>query len=387
MNLPPVTKSLRFRLTGMTSGVVFGVGGLMLGLIYLAVLTEIRSLTERVIVGVPVGDFVLKLGENEYRTFESFVREEILNQVAFIILIVLIALFVASLIVGWFVAARALRPVDTITQVAQEIEATDLSRRIALEGPDDELTRMAGTFDSMLDRLDHAFRSQKDFLAQTSHDLRTPLAIIRSNLDVTMSDPDVGVQDWRATGAIALRATERMTAMIDDLLAAARMEAGAPTLVNVDLAVLVRQSAEELDARASEAGASLEVTAQPALVLGDRTALGRAVGNLIDNAVNVSDQGDVVTVASGRVDDWGYVAIFDRGPGVDPAIVRGERTVRGHLGLAIVREICRLHGGVLDAAKRRGGGSVVAMWLPLGAGSGFAHPPMSALPAFRPRGV
>jgi signal transduction histidine kinase len=92
-----------------------------------------------------------------------------------------------------------------------------------------------------------------------------------------MSDPDVGVQDWRATGAIALRATERMTAMIDDLLAAARMEAGAPTLVNVDLAVLVRQSAEELGARASEAGASLEVTAQPALVLGDRTALGRAV--------------------------------------------------------------------------------------------------------------
>jgi signal transduction histidine kinase len=171
------------------------------------------------------------------------------------------------------VAARALRPVDTITQVAQEIEATDLSRRIALEGPDDELTRMAGTFDSMLDRLDHAFRSQKDFLAQTSHDLRTPLAIIRSNLDVTMSDPDVNVQDWRATGAIALRATERMTAMIDDLLAAARMEAGAPTLVNVDLADLVRQSAEELGARASEAGASLAVMAQSALVLGDRTAL------------------------------------------------------------------------------------------------------------------
>ncbi len=380
MNLPPVTKSLRFRLSGMTSGVVFGVGGLMLGLIYLAVLTEIRSLTERVVVGVPVGDFVLKLGENEYRTFESFVREEILNQVAFIILIVLIALFVASLVVGWFVAARALRPVDTITQVAQEIEATDLSRRIALEGPDDELTRMAGTFDSMLDRLDHAFRSQKDFLAQTSHDLRTPLAIIRSNLDVTMSDPDVGVQDWRATGAIALRATERMTAMIDDLLAAARMEAGAPTLVNVDLAVLVRQSAEELGARASEAGATLEVVAQPALVLGDRTALGRSVGNLIDNAVNASHGGDVVTVASGRVEDWGFVAISDRGPGVDPAIVRGERTVRGHLGLAIVREICRLHGGVLDAVKRKGGGTVVAMWIPLGAGTGSDHPPMSALP-------
>jgi signal transduction histidine kinase len=88
----------------------------------------------------------------------------------------------------------------------------------------------------------------------------------------------------------------------------------------------------------------------------------------------------VVTVSSGRVGDWGFVAIFDRGPGVDPAIVRGERTVRGHLGLAIVREICRLHGGVLDALKRKGGGAVVAMWIPLGAGTGSDQPPMSALP-------
>lgn len=380
MNLPPVTKSLRFRLSGMTSAVVFGVGGLMLAVIYLAVLSEIRSLTERVIVGVPVGGFVIKLGEKEYRTFESFVREEILNQVAFIMLIVLVVLFVASLVVGWIVAARALRPVDTITQVAQEIEATDLSRRIGLTGADDELTRMAGTFDSMLDRLDHAFKGQKEFLAQTSHDLRTPLAIIRSNLDVTMSDPTVRVEDWRATGAIALRATERMSAMIDDLLAAARMEAGAPTLVNVDLGVLVQQATEELGAQASEADASLSVIARPALVLGDRNALGRAVGNLVENAVAASGAGDVITVTSGSVEDWGFVAVYDRGQGVDPAVVRGEKAVRGHLGLKIVREICRLHGGFLDGAKRKGGGSVVAIWIPLGAGTGSDQPQMSALP-------
>lgn len=380
MNLPPVTRSLRFRLTGMTSGVVFGVGGLMLGLIYLAVLTGIRSLTTRVTVVAPVGDFVIKLGENEYRTVESFVKEEILNQVAVIILVVLLALFVASLVVGWVVASRALSPVDTITQVAAEIEATDLSRRIGMEGPDDELTRMARTFDSMLDRLDRAFKGQRELLAQTSHDLRTPLAIIRSNLDVTMSDPDAGIDEWRSTGTIALRASERMSGMIDDLLAAARMEAGAPTLVNVDLAVLVRQTAEELSARASEAGARLDVVAGSALVLGDRNALGRAVGNLVDNAINASPSGATVVVSSGRIGDWGYAAVFDRGPGVDAAVVRGERPARGHLGLVIVREICRLHGGSVDAAKRKGGGSVVAMWIPLGAGSGSDVPPMSALP-------
>jgi signal transduction histidine kinase len=334
-----------------------------------------------VAVVAPVGDFIIKLGENEYRTVESFVREEILNQMAFTILVVLLALFVASVVVGWVVSSRALSPVDTITQVAMEIEATDLSRRIGLEGPDDELTRMAGTFDSMLDRLDRAFKGQREFLAQTSHDLRTPLAVIRSNLDVTMSDPEVGVDDWRATGVIALRAAERMSVMIDDLLATARMEAGAPTLVNVDLASLVNQSVEDLRAGASESGVELHVVSESALVLGDRNTLGRAVGNLIDNGINASSHGDTVVVTCGRVGDWGYVGVHDRGSGVDPAIVRGERSVRGHLGLVIVREISRLHGGRVDAVKRKGGGSVVAMWIPLGAGSGSDAPPMSALPA------
>ena len=191
MELPPLTRSLRFRLTGMTMAVVFGIAGVALAVVYLVLLAQIRNLTERQIIGAQVGELFIQLGEREYRTMESFLREAVLNQTAWAIVIILIGLFVAALVVGWFVAGRALEPVSRMTQVAQEIEATDLSRRIALEGPDDELTRMSRTFDSMLDRLDHAFTSQKEFLARTSHDLRTPLAIIRSNLDVTMSDPTV----------------------------------------------------------------------------------------------------------------------------------------------------------------------------------------------------
>ncbi len=382
MQLPPLTKSLRFRLTGMTMAVVFGIAGLALAVVYLVLLTQIRSITQRQIIGAQVGDLFIQLGEREYRTMESFLREAVLNQTAWAIVIVLAALFVAAVVVGWFVAGRALEPVGRITQVAREIEATDLSRRIALDGPDDELTRMSRTFDSMLDRLDRAFTSQKDFLARTSHDLRTPLAIIRSNLDVTMSDPAVTVEEWRETGAIALRASERMSRMIDDLLAAARMEAGAPTLVNVDLAGVIQQVAAEIKARAVEAGVELSVRGRPALVLADRLALGRAVGNLIDNAIDVAPPESAIVVASGCVDDWGYVAIADRGPGLDPAVVRGEKEVAGRLGLAIVREIARHHGGSVDAVARSGGGAVVALWIPLGAGTGSDRPHMSALPVF-----
>lgn len=382
MKLPPITRSLRFRLTGMTSAVVLGFGGVALAVVYLVLRTEIRNLTDREIIGAQVGRLFIQLGEREYRTVESFLREEVLNQMALVMVVVLVLTFVASLVTGWYVSSRALQPMKEISRVAREIEATDLSRRIALEGPDDELTRMSGTFDSMLDRLDRAFRTQKDLLTRTSHDLRTPLAIIRSNLDVTMSDPSVSVSEWRNTGAIALRATERMSHMIDELLAAARMEAGAPTLVNVDLAPLARQVVEEMHARAAETNVELNVTGRSALVQGDRLALARAVGNLIENAIAAAPAQSTITIASGCAGDWGYVAVADRGPGVDPAIVRGDKEVSGRFGLAIVREIARNHGGSLDGAARPGGGSVVALWIPLGAGSGSDRPPMTALPVF-----
>ena len=170
--------------------------------------------------------------------------------------------------------------------------------------------------------------------------------------------------------------------MIDDLLAAARMEAGAPTLVNVDLAPLASQVVEELTARASESGVQLAVTGRSALVLGDRLALARAVANLVENAITASPDESEVTVATGCVGDWGYVTVADRGPGVDAAIVRGDREVSGRFGLLIVREIAKHHGGSLDAVGRTGGGAVVTLWIPLGAGSGSDRPPMTALPTF-----
>jgi signal transduction histidine kinase len=387
MRLPEVVRSIRFRLSGMTSAVVFGIGALSLGALYVAVLWQVRSATMRrlVLTNQPFeladGRTVLlpQISEEQVRSFESVFSEIVLNKVASVTLVVMVGLFLLSLAVGWFFAGRALRPVDRITAVAHEIEATDLSRRIGLEGPDDELTRLARTFDAMLDRLDRAFQSQRGFLAQTSHDLRTPLAVIRSNLDVTLDDPDADLETWRETGEIVGRAAERMSGMIDGLLAAARLEAGAVALVETDLGDVVGATVEEFAARFAEASVGIRAVAEPAIVEGDATALTRALGNLVENALRVSPAGGAVTVSCGPVGDWAHCSVTDRGPGVDPALVTGTKVGPG-LGLRIVQEIAGVHGGKVTSQPRTGGGSVVTIWLPrAGADVGEGAPPFEGL--------
>ena len=111
-------------------------------------------------------------------------------------------LFVGSLGVGWFAASIVLRPIERITRVAREIQATDLSRRINLRGPNDELRRLADTFDAMLARLDAAFESQRRFIHEASHELRNPLAVIRTNVEVAMADPDTSKEEFTELGAV-----------------------------------------------------------------------------------------------------------------------------------------------------------------------------------------
>jgi signal transduction histidine kinase len=372
MDLPPITKSLRFRVSWITSAVVFGIGGLSLGVVYLAVLDTVRGLTmsRQVVTGgytVEVDGTTLffpQVEEQQIRTLESLVREFVLNQVAGITIVVLAALFLLSLVVGWFVAGRALQPLTRITSVAQEIEATDLTRRIALDGPPDELTRMAGTFDAMLDRLDRAFRSQRELLAKTSHDLRTPIAVIRSNVEVTLDDPDATVDDWRETGELVSRASDQMGRMVEELLAVARLEVGEVLMVDLDLADVATSVAGDWSARVEAAGVAVRVDAAPARIEGDRATLDRAVGNLVDNALHMSPKGTVIDIGTGTIAGWTFFAVADRGPGIDPAVVEGSGDGRG-LGIPIVREVARLHHGRLESAERAAGGALMVLWVPI----------------------
>lgn len=360
-------QSIRFRLSVQYSAVVFGLGGALLGLVYLAIQRRLRSqtMTRYVWAGrqvtLPSGREVTlgRLREVEIRAIESIYNEVVLDEVARFTLVALVVLFLLSLIVGWVMSGRVLRPVEEITTVAREIEASDLSRRIDLDGPDDELTRLADTFDNMLERLDRAFTSQRRFLADTSHDLRTPLAVIRSNLELVLDDPGAKAGDWEKAGGIIRRNAEKMSEMIDGLLAAARLQTGRAQAVTLDLAELVRSKTAEIDPVAASKGITVEAEAGAAVVQGVEVSLERALANLMDNAIAASPEGSRIVVGSGKKGGWAWMGVEDQGPGLDESQPRG-------LGLSIVEQIAQSHDGLVRSHPvSQGPGTAMVVWLPL----------------------
>jgi signal transduction histidine kinase len=373
----PAWSSIRFRLSVQYSAVVFGLGAALLGLVYLAIRRYLRAqtMTQFVWTGRPVYQDGVEIGVipslegREVRLIESVYNEIVLNEVAKFTILALIALFLLSLVVGWVMSGRVLRPVEEITNVAREIQASDLSRRIALNGPDDEITRLASTFDGMLERLDRAFSSQRRFLADTSHDLRTPLAVIRSNVEVVADDGGATVADWQEVGGIVRRNVEKMSEMIDGLLATARLQSGKAQAVAVDLAEIVAAKAAEFGKPLGEQGIVLETSTTTALVEGVPVSLDRALTNLLDNAIGVSGPGSSIHIGAGKFDDWAWMAVADEGPGL-PEEPDGGRI---GLGLSIVEQIAAGHEGALVSSSRPGGGTTMVIWLPTD-GVGSPHP-------------
>ncbi len=361
--------SIRFRLSVQYSAIVFGLGGALLGLVYMALRNWLRAqtMTQYVWSGRPVIQDGVQIGvlpslaAREVRMIESVYNEIVLNEVAKATILALVALFLLSIVVGWVMSGRVLRPVQEITNVAREIQASDLSRRIALEGPDDEITRLADTFDGMLERLDRAFASQRRFLADTSHDLRTPLAVIRSNVEVVADDDAATVTDWQEVGGIVRRNTEKMSEMIDGLLATARLQTGKAQAVALDLAEIVRAKSSEYGKPLAEKGIVLESNVSPALVEGVPVALDRALTNLLDNAIGASGTGSRIRIGAGVEGEWAWMAVSDQGPGL-PEEPEGGRI---GLGLSIVEQIAQGHEGVLVSSTGSDGvGTTMTIWLP-----------------------
>lgn len=361
-------QSIRFRLSVQYSALVFGLGGALLGLVYLAVQRGLHSETMMVHlwegrrVTLESGQvFVLPAyDEIEIRAIETIYNEIVLQEVARFTVIALGILFLLSIVVGWVMSGRVLKPVGEITTVAREIQASDLSRRIALEGPDDELKRLGDTFDGMLERLDAAFSSQRQFLADTSHDLRTPLTVIRSYVDLLTRDPDTSLDDWQQAGEVIKRNAEKMSEMITDLLASARLQTGRARSVTLDLATMAEAKATDFATVAAAEDVEVRVESAPASVLGVELALDRALSNLVENAVAAAPAGTDVVIGSGVVDGWAWLGVSDSGPGLpeDP----GDRV---GLGLSIVTQIAEGHGGSLATFPGKDGtGTTMVIWLP-----------------------
>ena len=290
-------------------------------------------------------------------------------------------LALASILIGWFVAGRMLRPLRTMTRAAREISSSNLELRIAPHGPDDELRDLGETFDDLLGRLERSFEAQRQFVANASHELRTPLARQRALVQYALSDPQPTLDTWRATFERVVVAEQQQERLLEALFTLARGERGLERRLPVDLAEVadgaLRSPALDVKSRALRVEAHLA----PAVVQGDPQLLERLAANLVENAARYNVQDGELEVTTETRSGEAILRVANTGPEIPPSDIdrlfepfrrlQPDRTIREEgsgLGLSIVRAIASAHDGSVHAVARDGGGLVVEVRLPSTAG-------------------
>ncbi len=288
----------------------------------------------------------------------------------------LAVLTVIAALFGFWSSGRMLRPVSAITAAAKRISESNLSERISLSGPHDELKDLADTFDGMLERLEAAFHAQDDFISNASHELRTPLAVMKTELDVNLTDSSLTAEEQAASVAALQEAVDRSELVINRLLQLAGSEVILDRL-EADLSQLVEGEVELFSAAANERGIEVSTRLAAAPVKGDPALLAQMIGNIVQNAIVHNDEDGWVEIATGSDGDRTWLNVSNSGTHIaaDEAERLFERFYRSTrtntraprgvgLGLAIVRSIAQAHGGEVTASPRTEGGLEIRLSLP-----------------------
>ncbi|MET8614408.1 MULTISPECIES: sensor histidine kinase [Streptomyces] len=390
---PWLRPTIRIRLTLLYGGMFLIAGILLLSIIYLLAaqaistgnqpLFKIVSFQELKVssdncpaintTSLPLADF-----NDAISQCVDHQRQVALDNLLSRSLLALLGLAVIAFAFGYAMAGRVLSPLGRITRTARAVAGSDLSRRIELDGPDDELKELADTFDEMLERLQRAFTAQQRFVGNASHELRTPLAINRTLLEVHLSDPNAPVE-LQQLGKTLLATNERSEQLVEGLLLLARSDNQIVERKPVDLAEVATQAIDQVRSEAEAKGVEIRGEREPAVVQGNGVLLERIALNLVQNAVryNVTEDGWVEVDTEIR-HGQAVLTVSNTGP-VVPAYeidnlfepfrrLRTERTGSDKgvgLGLSIVRSVARAHGGHITARPREGGGLVMHVTLPL----------------------
>jgi two-component system OmpR family sensor kinase len=299
------------------------------------------------------------------------IRSNAVNAVIRLGALVYGSIFLLASAFAWIVAGRILRPLRALTETAESISETDWSRRIPVEG-NDEIAVLGRTFNSMLDRLEATFATQRRFLDDAGHELRTPITVVRGNLELMGDDPE----DRRQTIEVVTDELDRMARIVDDLLDLAKAEQ--PDFVQphpLDLANLTRDLAAKGDSLGGRPWAVEEVA--NVVLVADRQRITQAIMNLMRNALEHTPDGTPVSVGSRVVGDTAQIWVRDAGPGI-PVEDRErlfERFSRGEggrhsaggagLGLSIVKSIAEAHGGRVELETAVGLGSTFTLIVPI----------------------
>jgi signal transduction histidine kinase len=284
---------------------------------------------------------------------------------------------VVALGLGWLVAGRILRPLAVITAAARRISASSLDERLALRGPDDELKALGDTLDDLLARLQASFDAQRHFVANASHELRTPITRERSMLQVALDDPSTTAETWRSVATEVLASNTEQESLIESLLTLATGEGGLDQHEQVDLAAVADGVLQAREAEAHRLGLRIQATTEPAAVDGDLLLAERLVANLIDNAIRHNVSGGHIEVRTGTRGGSAVLSVVNTGPVISAAEVgrlfqpfqrlsaRRTASIDGHgLGLSIVHAIAAAHGAAIAAHAPSSGGLAVEVTFP-----------------------
>jgi heavy metal sensor kinase len=296
-----------------------------------------------------------------------------------VLTLLLIALPVALLLAaaaGWWLARRALAPIERMTSKAEGIGPDALGERVDVPATADEVAHLATTLNTMLDRIQAGVEDQLRLVADTSHELRTPLTAMRAELDVSLRHDDL-TPAARTVLESTREEVDRISATVDDLLVLARADEVGLVAVHehVDLHELAAAATAPFETLARARGVELRLEGQPAPALGDPDSLRHALRNLVDNAVKFTPGGGAVVVRSTRANGSAQVSVIDEGPGIPTDLqdrvfdrffrIDEARTGGGSgLGLAIVDEVARAHGGHVGVAPHMPCGSVFTFSVP-----------------------
>jgi two-component system, OmpR family, sensor histidine kinase VanS len=367
--------TLRARLTLSYAGLITGSGAALIVLVYL----YMRFVpTYRVVgTGAPAGDGDLENSGPTGGGIDIATADDFLDNLVVASVLALVALAAVGGVVGWVVAGRVIRPLRQIGTAARRAAAGSLDHRVALTGPQDEIRELADTFDDMLASLEGAFAAQRRFTANASHELQTPLATIKTMVDVALADPDADAPTLRELARRVGEVNGANIETVDALLELAITERTTPDSAPVDLQHVARDVLRENREEGRRSGITLDISAGRAVGLGSAALMRRSLSNLVRNGIRHNVPGGTVAVQTGSSPSTAWVVVRNTGPlvaaddvaalrepfarGRARALTRGD----GHgLGLAIADAAVRASGGALELAANPDGGLTATLSLP-----------------------
>ncbi len=292
--------------------------------------------------------------------------------------VVLALTALAAIPLGWFATGRMLRPLREITARARTISAGNLHERLALSGARDEFTQLGDTLDELLARLEASFDAQRRFVANASHELRTPVTVERTLLQVALADPDASAETLRNTCEELLANGRDQERLIEALLTLASSERGLERREPTDIRALATVVLEQPRPELAGHGITLEAHLEGAIADGDPALIERLISNLVDNAVRHNVDGGHVEVGTHQQGDRALLIVENSGQMIAPEEIEtmfepfrrlgpartGAGSGQHGLGLSIVRAIAEAHQAEVDARPRPGGGLTITVAFP-----------------------